>query len=687
VIKPVKATALNTNKGGREMKNALNVVALLLLTFLLASCGGSGGTAGQSSSAISGVASKGPISGGIVKVYALKADGTKGDQLGSSATTKSDGTYSVNLGSYSGNVLIEVTGGTYTDEATGANDTPNPGLTAALTSVSGNVSVAVTPLTDLAVKYAGTLTKDNVEKGNSLVSSMVGVNIINTLPVDVSAAGAADADQNRVEYGLMLATISKMAQGSSVGSVIESIKNDLADDNQLNTTGTEILSALDQFINDPDHNKSGVSSSSQTSLNSAISNIKEYAVTPQPGNTDLTKAKAMVSDFRNTVLSIYNYQGVGAEGIIETPFKNSAAEFETKLKPELTYTVNRIGWIVNSVKIFKTNQAQQTFYLNDLTLTLTPGSDQKSAGIVVKDSQDNTIDSGTVTVNDLNTPTSGTFNASMKTASGGTLTVALTFAGTINSDGAYTNMTFTGSMSEPGVVEIDFSQEGRKLYATFAHDPNSADPQRIYPTSVQITGLIKTTTVQITGTINITSALSSDNKLLPKTAAIDGSFSEIVNGTVTGTKFTGTITGTWTNAGTYVFNAPTSSTNFPQWNASFNGKIEATSRPTITASLKVSQTEYQKFKLDVGYQRTNTDGSVIFISGNGVYDSSTKVLTASLTNQDGLTIAMTFDDKLSKDQRFSGAITSSGGVKQADLLVRLGMPAVKYIDNYFETLI
>ena len=181
--------------------------------------------------------------------------------------------------------------------------------------------------------------------------------------------------------------------------------------------------------------------------------------------------------------------------------------------------------------------------------------------------------------------------------------------------------------------------------------------------------------------------MSTNQKILPKTATIDGSFSEIVNGTVTGTKFSGTIAGTWTNAETYNTSLPTSSTNFPKWNASFNGKIEAASRPTITASLKVTQTLYEKFNLDVGYRRTNTDGSVIFISGNGVYDSSTKVLTASLTNQDGLKITMKFDKSLSKNEQFSGTITSSGGTKQADLLVRLGMPAVKYIDDYFETLI
>ena len=109
--------------------------------------------------------------------------------------------------------------------------------------------MAVTPLTDIAVKYAGTLTKENIEKGNSLVSSMIGINIINTQPIDVSDPGAAEsATQEQVEYGLMLATISTMAQESSVADVIDSITNDLADGNDLGDTGPEILSALGNFI-------------------------------------------------------------------------------------------------------------------------------------------------------------------------------------------------------------------------------------------------------------------------------------------------------------------------------------------------------------------------------------------------------------------------------------------------------
>ena len=126
-------------------------------------------------STLNGVASKGPIKSGSVKVYALEADGAKGALLGT-GTTGADGSYSVDIGSYTGDVVVEVSGGTYTDEATGATDTPNTLLRAALSGVSGTVTIAVTPLTEIAVQYAeDPNTETSIDAANSLVSSMVGV--------------------------------------------------------------------------------------------------------------------------------------------------------------------------------------------------------------------------------------------------------------------------------------------------------------------------------------------------------------------------------------------------------------------------------------------------------------------------------------------------------------------------------
>ncbi|MDA8085688.1 MAG: hypothetical protein M0Z75_03225, partial [Nitrospiraceae bacterium] len=130
-------------------------VLVLALSLLLSSCGGGGGGGPQSNTpssgaVLSGKASDGPIADGTVDVYALNADGSTGALI-ATATTDSNGNYSVNLGSYSGNVIVEVAGGTYTDEATGQTFN-NTLMRAVVSGATGNISVAVTPLTEIATE-------------------------------------------------------------------------------------------------------------------------------------------------------------------------------------------------------------------------------------------------------------------------------------------------------------------------------------------------------------------------------------------------------------------------------------------------------------------------------------------------------------------------------------------------------
>lgn len=674
----------------KGLKTSLLFIILVSASVILIGCGGGGdgGGGGGGATTISGVASKGPISGGTIKVYALNADGTEGSQLGTTTTTKADGSYSVNIGSYTGNVIVEVTGGTYSDEATGNNNLDNTNtFRAALSGVSGNISVAVTPLTEIAYQLIGPTL--NIDQANSLVSSMAGgVNIINTMPVNVtdSTASSNATEVDQIKYGLMLATISQMikdGKATDVSNAITQIKTDLSDW-KLDTVGGNLSGALAGFISNT-NNKSGIDTLDQTNLDGAISYITNNSITPPADTTNLNKAKALVTDLRNTVLSIYNYQGVGVPGVVETPFKNLSEELKTKIEPELTATVDRIGWIIESVGSVEPGTTG-TFTKDAYTLTITISADEKNASFEVKEG-DTTIDSGTLTLDNPDQPTSGTFNATMKTASGN-LIANLNYLATV-SVGSYTSMTFTGSMTASAVgVSLDFSQSGRKLSATFAKVPGSTEPEDIYPTSIYLAGRITTTTAQMDGTLDISSTVwnSVSDQPLPKSATFDGSFQELKGGSTTGVKFAGKITGSWDNAETYNTEIDESSDNFPKWNASFDGKIEAPSRPTITAFLKVVQSEYKKYAIDVNYRRTNTDGTVVFLSGNGSYNDTTEILTATLSNQDGMIVNISFNDTKSEDEKFTGTFTTSGGTKMADLYTIEGAPMVKYIDNYFESI-
>lgn len=859
------------NKIGCCTKGNVKVLFMVLLiaVFLagsLAGCGSGGGGGGNGAQkSITGVASKGPISGGTVVVYALAADGTKGDLLGS-ATTGTDGSYSIDIGTYTGNVIVEVTGGTYKDEATG-NTVPNTEkLRAALTNVSTSVSVAVTPLTEMAVSLAGTLTTSQIESMNSLVSAMIGVDIIGTMPVDVTGdVSAATVDQ--ITYGLMLATISQMVKdgkASDVYAAISAIKNDLSDDNKLNATGGDILASLEAFYSNTNNN-TGVNNPELTKLDDALTVISENPITPPEDTSDLDKAKALVADLRNTALSVYNYQGVGVPGVVETPFKNLAEELENKIKPELTDTVDRIAWIINAADDIDLGETREIPGPEGLyTLTATKSIDGRSLDFEVKDSGDAIIDSGSATIDDLDIPTSGTFSATMKTESG-VLDASLNYSGTM-ANGIYTRMTFTGSMSAPG-LSFDFSQEGRKLEATFAKVPgyynaylgvsneagasgitvyvsndkeyavyggggfndwwdtgyhpvdfgyellgtatgtstftnnypyyfivtsgflpvyidaiqfsdgsyycgqwyfgwdseNIADKENIcgppdseyavlgggdfndsFPTSLFYSGRIRTTTAQMDGTLDISSVVWAEKgyeeddwyydvgsgtweeeivcigEMRPKEATFTGAFEELMDDSPTGVKFSGTITGKWNNAEGYDGCSETSDSNFSNWEASFNGSIEATSRPSISTFLKVAQTgvdpengDLDVGTLDVSYERINPDGSKVFLSGSGTYIEKARLIedeycyynyngeyncytstytdeygtiTATLTNQDGMTVSIDYDGSRSKDLRIQGTISSSGGSKMADLYNVDDVLIVKYTDNYLESI-
>lgn len=396
-------------------------------------------------------------------------------------------------------------------------------------------------------------------------------------------------------------------------------------------------------------------------------------------------------------------------GIVETPFNNLSEELETKIQPELTTAVDRIGWIIDSAN-YVTPGTTGTFTMSPYTLTITVSSDETSASFTVKEGT-TTVDDGdlTLTENTSGLITSGTFTATIKTETGN-LDANLNYSATV-SGGIYTSMTFTGSMTFPG-FSLDFSQSDRKLYATFAAEPGGMEGD-IYPTSIVASVRITTSTAQMDGNLDISSIVWADKGYegewqyvngawqltcvgdwRPETATFTGSFEEFKDGSATGVNFSGTITGSYTNASTYngCTNAPDSSTNFPQWSASFDGKIEAPSRPTSTAFLRATQSEYDKVSLDANYKRTNTDGTVVYLSGSGTitkyegqYDDYA-VLAASLTNQDGMTVNISNDDSKSEDDRFSGTITTSGGSKMADLYTSDGAPMVKYSDDIIESI-
>lgn len=129
-------------------------LATVSAAIVLVGCGGGGGSsavappAAAGTTTISGSAVKGPVNGATVTVKKA-SDGT----VLKTTTTGAGGSYSVDV-DYTGDVVIEVSGGTYTDEATGVDTALATPLKSVLTANGGTVTGIVTPITTMAYTYA-----------------------------------------------------------------------------------------------------------------------------------------------------------------------------------------------------------------------------------------------------------------------------------------------------------------------------------------------------------------------------------------------------------------------------------------------------------------------------------------------------------------------------------------------------
>src|SRR6266568_1561135 len=96
---------------------------LYLAVSALIGCGGDGGgtavTAPSPATTLTGMASKGPIQAATVKAYAVSFGAVDTSAPLVEGQTDAFGSYTINIGTYRGPVLVEVTGGTFTDEVSG----------------------------------------------------------------------------------------------------------------------------------------------------------------------------------------------------------------------------------------------------------------------------------------------------------------------------------------------------------------------------------------------------------------------------------------------------------------------------------------------------------------------------------------------------------------------------------------
>ncbi|MCX7846204.1 MAG: hypothetical protein N2312_06280, partial [Dictyoglomaceae bacterium] len=364
--------------------------------------------------------------------------------------------------------------------------------------------------------------------------------------------------------------------------------------------------------------------------------------------SDVEKAKALIADLRNTVLTIHDYKGIGVPGIVDTPFQRLSQEIQEKIVPDLTETVLRIAFILNcTTQIPGTGTYNFTYteqnYQLEITVHLSTGLEDPFTYTFKGYKSGNKIDEGSFIVfNETEwKPGSGVLNATMKTKNGNLVINGGFIATTLPHAEWFYEITITGNITSP-YVTIDFSKDGRKLYAKFGEwwdEPKGR--WLVYLDELRIIGQITTTTAQADGDLYVDAIHvvypGGNTSNPPQDISFTGTFREIENGVPTGAYFTGQILGEYLNPNSYNPYNPYGPDNYPKWTASFNGHIEASKRPKINANLGISHTVYQIYKIQVGYERTNLDGSKVWLktpqNPESTYNENTKILNVTLNNQ------------------------------------------------------
>lgn len=209
------------------MKTLQNISALFALSLLAACSGGGGGGGATVQGSLAGTATKGPVGNATVVAYAI-GNGQMGSQIGT-ATTDVNGNFTVAMGGYAGPVMLQVSGGTYMDEATGTVMTMAPGdvMTALMPGFTAGATVGgiqVTPVTAMAqamaLAMAGGMTEANITAANAAMGNYFSVgDILHTPPMNPLMTGAGNAaSQDARNYGMTLAAMSQYAQSQGLGS-------------------------------------------------------------------------------------------------------------------------------------------------------------------------------------------------------------------------------------------------------------------------------------------------------------------------------------------------------------------------------------------------------------------------------------------------------------------------------------
>ncbi len=387
----------------------IKFILAILFSIAVAACGGGGGgSSPPASNTLTGIVAKGPVGGAEVLVFragdysgaasGVAASGNYPDDHKalnySSPAPVTNGSYSVNIGSYSGPVIIVVrpksSGSTMCNELTGSCALAfNFRMRAAVPGVGANTTAYITPFTEMAAHAVGTSTDPAViNTANALVRTRVlpGLDPLTTSPVVDSRVPTTEQSAQR-QMVVALAAVAQAGSGTigttncgaltagsaQIACAVDALSNTMGSATATGATidGSKVAAfntAMGSLttINVPTLNSSGSLTTTTTldtttdtdavmvqtgvATNSAALGTTTTTQTP-PSTTVLSgvdKAKAFFSDLRTT---LHLFSNSTRTGFLDAQATRIQTDMANKIGPDMTKATNRLDHMMKGADL------------------------------------------------------------------------------------------------------------------------------------------------------------------------------------------------------------------------------------------------------------------------------------------------------------------------------------------------
>ncbi|HAT49244.1 MAG: hypothetical protein HQL07_06905 [Nitrospirae bacterium] len=404
----------------------------------VAACGGGGGSSSSSTSSgsVSGLAVEGPVGSASIIVY--NADGTTCSAAGTT-TSSADATFSLNIGTCTPPLAIELSGGTDSVHSTMGVTVPQANMRSIVGSTSqsvANISPFSTLIYYALVKDSANLAAAGVTTSNVASSITTSASTVLTnfgFGVDSNTDGTSNSSFNPITATLgstnyatfiqaaeaLSETVRRVAKqagsvsSSNIGSIFALLGKDLSDSTLDGNAGTTALSSgitgfdmasvrayaqsyalfvLNEVFSSAGLNvtdKNGSATSALSAIKSAVLGVNKNAVNSFDSVKASTIATAQWDKAKTAALALYNVTSLSQLGIssdltTSTAVGSRPLTFDSSRVAALSADVSAANNAFVNAATFNVTLSTVTLtdYPSNTATTLTPSTPSISSGVL-----------------------------------------------------------------------------------------------------------------------------------------------------------------------------------------------------------------------------------------------------------------------------------------------------------------